>query len=145
MSLSDEAIVRLQKENDELKKRIAASESPSEVKKWKDIADSYYTVNGKYKKRINELLDQLKLSGIPVSKENYFLDESPESPSKGMKWVKAIERLPENKGTYITKYPALASEKWIVKDVPFNPALDDTYIHNWKNYELEWLDEGGVI
>lgn len=58
-----------------------------------------------------------------------------------MRWVKASERLPEAKGTYITRRPTLDKNQFVVKDVPFNPKYDDTYIHNWKNFDIEWLDE----
>jgi hypothetical protein len=57
------------------------------------------------------------------------------------KWVKAETDLPKEKGYYITRRPTLNNKQWIIKHVPFNPKYDDTYIHVWRFYGLEYLDE----
>lgn len=63
-----------------------------------------------------------------------------EDKSAGV-WVKASERLPDKKGYYITRRPTLVGNRWLIKEATFNPKYDDTYIHQWKNLDIEWLDE----
>jgi hypothetical protein len=63
------------------------------------------------------------------------------SESGSPKWVKAETDLPKAKGYYITRRPTLNNKQWIIKHVPHNPKYDDTYIHVWRFYGLEWLDE----
>lgn len=67
------------------------------------------------------------------------------SKELGNVWVKAKERLPNEKGYYISRRPTLSGTSWIVENKPFNPKYDDTYLHNWKNYEIEWLDENTQV
>jgi hypothetical protein len=60
-------------------------------------------------------------------------------------WVKASERLPIEKGYYISRRPTLRGTSWIVENKPFNPKYEDTHLDNWKNYDIEWLDEQPII
>lgn len=56
-------------------------------------------------------------------------------------WVKASERLPENKGSYITKRPTINEPpQWIIKEEVFNPKYDDIK-ERWISFKYQWLDE----
>lgn len=57
-----------------------------------------------------------------------------------MKWTKASDRLPDVKGFYITKRPALNEKEFIVAEEVFNPKYADIP-EKWISFEYQWLDE----
>lgn len=77
------------------------------------------------------------------NEDENLLKDSPYQGSAGV-WRKASNGKPKVKGLYITRRPTLEGANWIYADVTYNPKYGDTYIDQWENFGLEWLDDSAA-